>query len=73
MVSLLEADCLSRNPVLKENTNTEELSAIKTVNYVTTAEIKQNQKLLTLDDTRDLESDIIYKKLNNIKKIWVTE
>ena len=69
----LEADWLSRNPVLKENTNTEELPAIKTVNYVTTAEIKQNRKLLTLDDTRDLENDIIYKKLNNIRKIWVTE
>ena len=69
----LEADCLSRNPVLKENTNTEELSVIKTVNYVTTSEIKQNQKLLTLDDKHDLENDIIHKKLNNIKKIWVTE
>jgi len=68
----LEADCLSRNPVL-ESKEDEEESIIKTVNSLKIEEIIKNQKLLKLDNNYERKGNIIYKTLNNRKKIWVTE
>lgn len=68
----LEADCLSRNPVL-EPRKSEENSIIKTTNFLELEEIKVNQKNLQLDNKYNIKNDIIYKTLNNKEKIWITE
>ena len=70
----LEADSLSRNPVLAESdTSINEHSAIQIVNFITKQEIIHNQKSLTLDDRCKIDNQIIYKKLNNNWKVWLPE
>lgn len=69
----LEADSLSRNPVLEPVEEKDENSVIKTSNFLKIEELKENQKLLTKDDTCKIKDDIFYKKLNNREKIWITE
>lgn len=69
----LEADCLSRNPVLEEDSKEDEESIIKIVNFLNLEEIINNQKQLELDNNYETKNDIIYKTLNNRKKIWLTE
>lgn len=71
--SNLEADCLSRNPVFKPNNNQDEDSIIKYTNFLALEEIKENQKLLEIDQKCSVENDIKYKILNKRKKIWLTE
>ncbi|XP_043270945.1 uncharacterized protein [Venturia canescens] len=69
----LEADCLSRNPVLDGDSREDETSRIKIVNFLKMDEIVNNQKQLKLDNKCEIENNIIYKTLNNRKKIWLTE
>ena len=69
----LEADCLSRNPVLVEDSKEDEKSIIKILNFLKLEEIINNQKQLKLDNNYESANDIIYKTLNNKKKIWLTE
>lgn len=69
----LEADCLSRNPVLEPIEEEEQNSIIKTTNLVKIEEIQENQKLLPPDNKCDSENNIKYKTLNNRRKIWITE
>lgn len=69
----LEADCLSRNPVLEPSKESDENSIIKTTNFLELEEIKMNQKNLQLDNKYKIKNDIIYKTLNNKEKIWITE
>lgn len=69
----IEADCLSRNPVLESHEDTDIDSVIKTSNLLKLNDIKENQKLLKVDDKCIIKDDIIYKVLNNREKIWITE
>lgn len=69
----IEADCLSRNPVLESHEDTDNDSTIKTSNVLKLSDIKENQKLLKTDDKCTTKKDIIYKILNNKEKIWITE
>lgn len=71
----VEADCLSRNPVLANLENEEE--QIKTVNFITAENIKQDQR-----NNRDLqenskktllENGIFYKLKRNQKRIIISE
>lgn len=67
-----EADCLSRNPVLPDKYNLCE-SKINIVNLITKEDIITDQKKIICDKFCSKENSIIYRKLNNKKKIWVTE
>ena len=69
----IEADCLSRNPVLESYEDTDNDSVIKTSNLLKLNYIKENQKLLKVDDKCIIKDDMIYKTLNNREKIWITE
>ena len=69
----VEADCLSRNPVLSESEDAYENSAIKIVNFLTIDEIENDQKQLNLDNKCEIIDKIIYKTLNNKQKIWISE
>jgi len=69
----VEADCLSRNPVLDSNEDTDYNSVIKTSNVLKLHDIRENQKLLKFDNKCIVKSDIIYKVLNKREKIWITE
>lgn len=69
----LEADCLSRNPVLEENDDGCEDSIIRIVNFLKIEEIVNDQKQLKPDDKCEIRDTIIYKTLNNRKKIWLSE
>ena len=69
-----EADSLSRNPVLKERENEDDSdSAIKTVNFLEMNKIIENQKQLKLDKNHQIENNVIYRVINNKKKIWLSE
>ena len=46
---------------------------IKTSNLLKLNDIKENQKLLKVEDKCIIKDDIIYKILNNREKIWITE
>ena len=46
----IEADCLSRNPVLEARDNSEEDSVIRTSNSLKLEDIKENQRLLKVDN-----------------------
>ena len=65
----IEADCLSRNPVLESHEDTDNDSVIKTSNLLKLNDIKENQKLLKVDDKCIIKDDIIYKILNNISHV----
>jgi len=69
----IEADCLSRNPVLVSHEDTDNDSVIKISNLLRLNDIKENQKLLKIDDKCIIKNNIIYKTLNNKEKIWTTE
>lgn len=69
----LEADCLSRNPVLEPRRECDENSIIRTINSLQLEDIKNNQRSLQLDDKCNIKNDIIYKTLNNREKVWLTE
>ncbi|CAG4958446.1 unnamed protein product [Colias eurytheme] len=70
-----EADCLSRNPVLETNDNTEDF--LKVVNLINIKDIKQDQDTnLNLQDEKSkfiLENNIYYKNNKNRKKIILSE
>lgn len=68
-----EADSLSRNPVLDENTSSE--TAIKIGNFVSMEELINDQKQLNVkeEDKIKKKENICYKILNNKEKIWVSE
>lgn len=69
----IEADCLSRNPVLEPHENSDDESVIKTANFLRVEEIKKDQKSIKIDHTCDIKDEIIYKLLKNKRKIWITE
>lgn len=69
----VEADCLSRHPVLEPDQIQKDLSVIKISNLLTVEEIKNSQKLLVLDKNHIIENEIRYECLNKKKKIWLTE
>lgn len=69
----IEADCLSRNPVLDSHEDSEDDSVIKTSNLLKLEDIEENQKLLKLDSKCIVKNGIIYKILNHREKIWLTE
>jgi len=69
----IEADCLSRNPVLEPHENSENESVIKTANFVSIEEIKNDQKAIKIDNSCEIKDEIMYKILKNKKKIWITE
>jgi len=48
-------------------------SVIKITNFLKLEEVVNNQKQLILDNNSFLENEVIYKNLNNRKKIWLTE
>lgn len=71
----LEADCLSRNPVLEPGDNKEE--QLKVVNLITLEEIKIDQKKneeIQRNKNKIIEKhNIYYKKIRNKEKIIITE
>lgn len=69
----LEADCLSRNPVLEGNEDDTDSSVIKVVNFVKLIDIIDDQKKLEINDKCDVYKNIVYIKLNNRRRIWLTE
>lgn len=69
----LEADCLSRNPVLEEEEDNFESSAVKIVNFLEINEIINDQKNFHLDNKCEKKNGIIYRSLNNKEKIWLSE
>lgn len=69
----VEADCLSRNPVLNPHENEDYNSVIKTSNVLSLHDIKEDQKSLRLDNKCITKNDVTYKVLNNREKIWITE
>lgn len=66
----VEADCLSRNPVLEETENMDE--CLRTVNLVALNEIKDDQQnnLLMINNMKRtiVEKEIFYKLHRNSKK-----
>ncbi|EFN62039.1 Retrotransposable element Tf2 155 kDa protein type 1, partial [Camponotus floridanus] len=70
-----EADCLSRNPVLNPDDNTEE--KLKIVNFINMKEIMEDQKTNEeIQEKREKlfeENGLYYKKTKNNKKILLTE
>lgn len=70
-----EADCLSRNPVLEPNENTEDF--LKVVNLINMQDIKKDQDTnLNVQDGKSkyiLENNIYYKKNKKRKKIILSE
>lgn len=69
----MEADCLSRNPVLEEVEDNFEDSALKLVNFLEMDDIVNDQKDFDLDDKCEKINGNIYRTLNNRKKICLTE
>lgn len=69
----IEADCLSRNPVLESHESPDNESVIKTANTLQIEEIIENQKLIKMDKSGEIKNEIIYKLINKKKKIWITE
>ncbi len=70
----VEADCLSRNPVLEErNDEDDSESVVKIVNFLRIDEIKEDQKHLKADENCEINNDIIYKIFRGRKKLWLTE
>ncbi|KAK2578587.1 hypothetical protein KPH14_000921 [Odynerus spinipes] len=71
----VEADCLSRNPVLPNLDNVEE--CIKTVNFITVENIKQdqstNKELQENSKKTLLENGIFYKLKGTKKRIIISE
>jgi len=71
----LEADCLSRNPVLEAHENQEE--DLKIVNLIKLEEIlkdqKQNKDLQTDKNSLKLKNKIYYKKIRKKEKIILSE
>lgn len=68
-----EADCLSRNPVLKPQENTDDF--LKVVNLINLENIKNDQhtNLNLKNGNFILEKEIYYKKKKNQKKIILSE
>lgn len=70
-----EADCLSRNPVLKPNDNSEDF--LKVVNLISLQDIKKDQDTnLNVQDEKSkliLENNIYYKKNKRRKRIILSE
>lgn len=69
----VEADVLSRNPVLGPEEFQNEQPVIKISNLLTVEDIKNNQRLLGPSKAQLVDNEIRYKNLNNRKKIWLTE
>ena len=71
----LEADCLSRNPVLEANENTDE--QLKIVNLVNLEEIlidqTQNEEIQKSKEKMINKENIYYKKIRNREKIILSE
>ncbi|KPJ11799.1 Retrotransposable element Tf2 155 kDa protein type 1 [Papilio machaon] len=68
-----EADCLSRNPVLEPDENSEDF--LKVVNIITLEDIKNDQytNLDLKNEKHILEKEIYYKKSKGKKKIILSE
>ncbi|KAK9886419.1 hypothetical protein WA026_016698 [Henosepilachna vigintioctopunctata] len=67
-----EADSLSRNPVLEENDNEEEV--LKMVNHIKLEDIKADQQKIEKEKHKLIERNgILYKKIRNREKIILTE
>lgn len=71
----VEADCLSRNPVLEPNTGENDL--LKTINLIEIDEIKldqmNNKKLQEIKEKLIYENGIYYKRINKKEKIILSE
>ncbi len=65
----LEADCLSRNPVLEYETDTTKI--LRTVNVLTLEEIQKDQAKLQNPNNFTINNNIFYKK--NTNRIILTE
>ena len=70
----IEADALSRNPVLENFEHTEDL--LKVVNFISLQQIKQDQERneVTINETKNVikKGDIAYKNLNGRQRILVS-
>lgn len=71
----LEADCLSRNPVMESYENEDEI--LKTVNFIKVEEIESDQKhntdLQNAKDTLIFKHNMYYKKAGKKEKIILSE
>jgi len=71
----VEADCLSRNPVLKSDENEEDI--LKTVNFIKIEEIEYDQKhnieLQDIKNTLIFKRNIYFKKVRGKEKIILSE
>ncbi len=68
----IEADCLSRNPVLSAESPSL-IDCIRTANFLTLKQIKIDQLTLTQNDKTILEKGILYHVDKNKKRILLSE
>ena len=68
----LEADCLSRNPVLESSEGLLD-DVVKVVNVITLREITENQKEIKQNKGCIVKNDILYKVLKGRERIFLTE
>lgn len=59
--------------VLEENDTDHNDSVIKIVNFIQIKDIKNDQRNLRMNEKCETYNGIIYIKLNNKKKIWLSE